>query len=153
MSTRLSLLGLALLLPLAACETEEVEPIEAEPVVVDPVAPADPMTDPMAPDVTVSGTLEAVQGAGGLLELPIDAAVSNIDGWIAQLEGNPDFEPVVADLRALQSELQEPEIDGSAVGQLLVDLGTATTGAAADNAELTQLGEALTAAGNTLMGM
>lgn len=153
MSTRLSLLGLALLLPLAACETEEVEPVEADPVVVDPVAPAPAMDDPMASDVTPSGTLEAVQGAGGLLQLPIDAAVSNIDGWIAQLEGNPDFEPVVADLRDLRTELQEPEIDGAAVGQLLVDLGTATTGAAAGNAELTQLGEALTAAGNELTGM
>lgn len=154
----LSLFALALVLPLAACESEPdvAEPADVDAVVVDPVDDpmADPMTDPATDaEVTPAGTVEAVQGAGGLLQLSMDAAINNINGWITRLEGNPDFAPVVEDLEALRAELQEPEIDGAAVGALLTDLGSATTEAAAGDGDLQALGEALSAAGNELTGI
>lgn len=144
---------LALVLPFAACESEP-EVAEPDAVVVDPVD--DPMMDePMtdAPDVTPQGTVDAVTQAGGLTELPMAAALQNIDGWIAQLEGNPDFAPVVSDLEMLRSQLQESPIDGSAVGETLLSLGEATTAAAGGDGALETLGSTLTDAGNQLTGM
>ena len=159
MSTRLSLLGLALLLPLAACETEEVEPVTTDPVVVDPVAPApepmtDPMTDPMAGEVTVDGTIAAA--GNDLTALAPAAAVDNINGWIARLEG-ADFQnaqEIRQGLMTLRDQLQEPTIDGAAVGETLTNLGTwtAEAGTAAGDASLGTLAGALTQAGQKLTG-
>lgn len=159
--TRLSLFALALALPLAACETEP-DTVETTTTTIEP---ADPMVDPMAEDpmmtdstmtmdsdVTAQGTVDAVTNAGGLTSLPMSAATQNIDGWIAQLEGNPEFAPVVTDLRTLKTQLAATPIDGSAVGATLQSLGSATTAAAAGDAALESLGETLTSAGNQLAG-
>lgn len=157
MSTRLSLLGLALLLPLAACETEEVEPVETDPVVVDPVAPTpDPMAaDPMAQEVTVDGTIEAA--GSDLTALAPAAAVDNISGWITQLEG-ADFQnatEIRQGLMTLRDQLQAEPLDGAAIGATLTDLGTwtAEAGTAAGDASLGTLAGALTQAGQKLTGM
>ena len=162
MTSRISLFAFALLLPLAACETEPVDAddvavVTTDPTVVDPVDPVvtdtPPMTDgAMASDVTAQGTVDAVTSAGGLTSLSIPAATENIDGWIAQLEGNPDFAPVVTDLRTLKTQLMASPIDGSAVGATLQSLGSATTGAAAGDTSLETLGSTLTSAGNQLAG-
>ncbi len=161
MTFRFPLLLLAFALPFTACETEP-EVVETDVVEVETV---DPMTDPMADDammdgtmtdapaVTAQGTVDAVTGAGGLTNLPAAAAVDNINGWIAQLEGNPDFAPVVSDLETLRGQLQASPIDGSAVGATLQRLGEATLGAAGGDSALEALGSTLTDAGNTLAGM
>ena len=159
MFTRTALFALLLALPLAACADEPADDTDAVVVDTDPVVdpmPADPvMTDTtMAPaaDVTPQGTVDAVQNAGGLTALPVNAAIQNIDGWIAQLEANPDFAGVVTDLRTLRGQLQASPIDGAAVGATLQSLGGATTAAAAGDATLSTLGQTLTDAGNQLAG-
>lgn len=153
MTFRFSLLALLLALPFAACESTPDEPVVDDPIVVDTVEPVDTMPDDtMAPEVTAEGTVEAVQAAGGLTALSAETAVANIDGWIAQLDGNPDFAPVVGDLQMLRGQLQESPIDGASVGATLQRLGEATTAAAGDNASLQALGSALTEGGNALTG-
>lgn len=163
MTSRLSLFALALVLPLAACETEP-DTVETDSTVIEttdpmldePMMEDDMMTDDPAtagtPEVTPQGTVDAVQQAGGLTSLSVAAATQNIDGWITRLEGNPDFEPVVADLRTLRGQLQASPIDGAAVGATLQSLGEATTAAAAGDGALTTLGQTLTDAGNQLAG-
>ena len=155
--TRFSLLALALVFTACASETDPVVTDDTDAVVVDPVAPADPMmddtmTDGMMSDVTAQGTVDAVQSAGGLTSLAPAAAVDNIDGWIAQLQGNPDFAPVVTDLELLKTQITASPIDGSAVGQTLQRLGSATTGAAGGDASLETLGSTLSSAGDQLAG-
>ena len=154
---RFSLLALALLLPLAACadDVDTVDTVDDPNVVVtDPVVD-DPMMDDdmMDADVTAQGTVDAVTDAGGLTSLAPTAAVSNIDGWIAQLQGNPDFAPVVTDLEMLKTQLTTDPLDGSAIGQTLQRLGEATTGAAGGDSGLETLGSTLSSAGNELVGM
>lgn len=156
MTSRLPLLALVLALPFAACESTPDEPVVDDTVVVDPVDPIDPMPDDTmaapATDVTAAGTVEAVQAAGGLTSLPGEAAISNIDGWISQLDGNPDFAPVVEDLRLLRGQLQESPLDGAAIGATLQRLGEATSAAAGGDTSLQTLGSALTEGGNALTG-
>lgn len=150
MTTRLSILALAFVLPLAACESEP-EPVVTDPVVVDPVTP-EPM--PMEPtsDVTAQATLDAAQQAGGLTQLAVPAAIDNINAWITKLEGMPEAAGVVEGLRTLETQLQTTPIDGNAVGMTLVELGNETTAAAAGDTALQQLGQALLDAGQMLTG-
>ena len=155
---RTALLALAVALPLAACADE---PADDAVVVDDTVVETDPMMDdPMmddtmdaTSDVTAQGTVDAVTEAGGLTNLAAGAAIDNIDGWIAQLQANPDFAPVVTDLETLKTQLQASPIDGMAVGETLQRLGEATTGAAGGDSALETLGTTLTEAGNQLTGM
>ncbi|MEM0963140.1 MAG: hypothetical protein AAGK21_11470 [Bacteroidota bacterium] len=175
MLNRLALFALALALPLAGCATDEAETTDTEAETSDVEMVDDAMTDDAAdgemadgemsddamaddatgeePAVTAQGTLDAVQSAGGLTSLAPAAAVQNIDGWIAQLEGNPDFAPTVDALNTLKGQLQAETLDGAAIGGTLQTLGQQTTDAAGDDAALGQLGAALTAAGDQLAGM
>lgn len=163
MTTRLSLLALALLLPLAACETEpdtDVADVTVEPA--DPMATDDMMDDDMADDpmmddpamdsdVTAQGTLDAVPAAG-LTAMAPATAVSNIDSWIAQLDGATftNASEIRDGLMTLRTQLQADPIDGNAVGETLTNLGNWTTEAAGGDAALSQLGSALTSAGQGL---
>lgn len=158
MFTRLLLVG-ALALPLAACgndtETVTTEPVVVDPVVVDPMV-ADPMApaDPMANDVTVDGTNAAI--GSDITALAPAAALANIDGWIAKLEGD-QFAETRASLEMLKLDLQATPLDGAKIGATLSALGTQTTAAAAgasssSQAGLQQLGASLTAAGAKLGG-
>lgn len=147
----LSLFALALVLPLAACATDETaEPVDVD-VVEAPVVEPDPMMEETT-DVTAQGTLDAVQEAGGLTSLAPSTAVANIDGWIAQLEGNADAAPVVDNLQMLKTQLTTEPLDGSAIGSTLMTLGEQTVAAAGGDAALEQLGSALTSAGEMLTG-
>ena len=159
--TRLSLFALALTLSLTACAQREADVVAPRPApgTTTGAMPADGamddpiMSDGMASSVTVEGTLDAAQSAGGLTAIAPSAAVSNIDGWIARLEGTPANAPIVANLRTLRSQLQAPTLDGMAIGRTLAELGEQTTAAAAGDASVRQLGQALSQAGQTLTGM
>ncbi|MDX1531619.1 MAG: hypothetical protein R3362_08845 [Rhodothermales bacterium] len=138
---------------LAACgEETDVEPDEDDLVVAEPEI--DEPMEPAAPAVDVQGTINALQG--GLTAVPMQAALDNINGWIARLDG-AEFdgaEEIADNLEELREELMESEIDGDDVGGLLVELGEQTTAAAvaAGSAELGQLGGLLTNAGQGLTG-
>lgn len=155
----LPLFALLLALPLAACATDEAEVADddVDVAVVDDATPADDMGDDMADDavvadeaVTAQGTLDAVTAAGGLTQLPAEAAVDNIDAWIAQLTGVEGAEAVVAGLETLKGQLTADELDGAAIGGTLSELGAGTTAAAGDDTALQQLGQALSDAGASL---
>ena len=159
----LSLLALALVLPLAACadaEPDGDEVITDDGVMIDDAADDmvvdDPMMDDgmMVNDVTAQGTLDAVP-AGGLTEMAPATAVANIDSWIAQLDG-ATFEnsaEIRQGLMTLKDQLQTNPLDGGAIGATLSDLGTWTEAAAGGDASLTQLGQALASAGQNLTSM
>ena len=144
--SRLSLFALASALALTACAPREQDVMEPDPMGPDPMAT-------QTGGVTAEATLDAAQDAGGLTSLAPAAAVSNIDAWIARLDGTPAAAPVVANLRTLRSQLQAPTLDGMAIGMTLSELGEQTTAAAGGDASLTQLGQALSQAGSALSGM
>ena len=157
---RTSLFALTLALSLTACAPRESDVVTPQPApgATTGVSPDDPMSDAMsadgmAPSVTAEGTLDAAESAGGLTNLAPSAALANIDGWIAQLEGTPAAAPVVANLRTLRSQLQASPIDGMAVGMTLSELGEQTTAAAGGDASLRQLGQALSQTGAMLTDM
>lgn len=103
---------------------------------------------------TVSETISALQG--DLTAIPADAAIANIEGWQAELEGSDDVivQGIAANLGELSDALQADTIDGAAVGGLLTSLGTDTVSAAegAGSTELTDLGNLLLQAGTSLSG-
>ena len=165
MSPRLLLLAFAL--PLAACGGDEAadttvvdttdpaatapmdDPMAADPMAVDPMA-----ADPMASDVTVDGTIAAA--GTDLTALAPAAAVANIDGWIAKLEGE-QFAGLRTDLGTLKTQLTATPLDGAAIGATLIKLGEATTASAAGASSSSQeglrtLGGALSATGTKLAG-
>ncbi len=160
MSTRLSLLALALLLPLAACETEpDVDATTID--TTDPIVTEDPMMDDTMDDgmmdadaVTAQGTLDAVP-ADGLTAMAPATALANIDSWIDQLDGATftNASEIRQGLMTLRDQLQEDPLNGSAIGETLTNLGNWTSEAAGGDAALGQLGSALTSAGNGLTGM
>ena len=166
MSPRLLLLAVAL--PLAACggdEATDTTTVVTPDATTEPMAPADPMTTPepaaptgtMASDVTVDGTIAAA--GTDLTALAPAAAVENIDGWIAKLEG-AEFAQAGAlrtGLTQLKTQLTATPLDGAAIGATLTDLGEQTTASAAGASSSSQeglrtLGGALTAAGQKLGG-
>ena len=101
---------------------------------------------------TVDETISTLQG--GLTAIPLDAAISNIEGWQAQLDGSSDaaVQDISSQLGELKTALQADTIDGTEVGGLLVRLGEGTAAAAGGDSGLTELGGVLTQAGNGLLG-
>ena len=96
-----------------------------------------------APEVTPAGTVEAVTEAGGILGLQPSTAVSNIEGWIAKLDGVEGAEDIQDMLKTLKGQLTEETIDGAAVAETLTGLSAATETAGAGNADLEAIAAAL----------
>lgn len=148
-SMLLATLAVVLTFGLAACATETEEPeVEAE------VEPEAEMAEPMDAQVTVEETLSALEG--GITDLPLNMAISNIEAWQQRLSeaGLTEIESGLADLK---DALQQQPIDGERVGELLSQLGDQTTQAAAQaeagaSEQLGQLGNVLTTAGEQLTG-
>ncbi|MEL7374175.1 MAG: hypothetical protein AAGJ36_06890, partial [Pseudomonadota bacterium] len=121
-------------------------------------APMDDSADmaddaPAADDgVTAQATLDAVTAAGGLTSLAPDAAVGNIDAWLARLADVEGAGPIIEGLETLKGQLTAAELDGAAIGATLSALGEGTTGVAGEDAALQQLGAALSDAGAMLSG-
>ena len=71
---------------------------------------------------TVDETISTLQS--GLTAIPLDAAISNIEGWQAQLDGSSDaaVQDISSQLGELKTALQADTIDGTEVGGLLVRL-------------------------------
>ncbi len=159
------LLAFALVLPLAACadpEPDGDEIVTDDGVMIDDAADDLDMDDDMMMDddammadpVTAQGTLDAVP-AEGLTAMSPATAIANIDNWIAQLDG-ADFEnadEIRDGLMTLKDQLQTTPLDGSAIGETLTNLGTWTVQSAGADAALTNLGQALESAGQSLTSM
>jgi hypothetical protein len=153
--TLLFTLSAALMLTLAACETDRrdtattTDPALTE---TDPMA-TDPMVaEPMGAEATVEGTTQALEGGVG--NMSPSAAVSNVDGWIARLEMQ-DFaqrDQIVGGLRDLRAALQETPINGNRVGQIMGQLGdwTSQAGTDANDNRVQRLGQLLTNSGQRL---
>ena len=102
--------------------------------------------------------LETINALGdGLTSLPLDQAISNIEGWQARLENSndPTLITVAESLETLKGELQAQSVDQTSVGLLLIELGGRTQEAASmgqgdEAAQLVSLGMLLTDAGDSL---
>lgn len=94
-------------------------------------------------EVTASGTVAAVEEAGGLLALEPTTAVANIEGWIAKLDGVEGGADIQDMLKTLKEQLTAETIDGSAVAETLTGLSAATEMAGTGDADLEALAGAL----------
>lgn len=90
----------------------------------------------------------------GVTNVPLEAALANIQGWQTTLEGSDDplLQGLGTSLGDLAAELQAETLNPSEIGILLTSLGEGTTLAAesADDAQLASLGQALSQAGSSL---
>lgn len=149
---------LALALPLAACGNDDAATTETTTTVPEAVpsttTPSPAPTAPVVSDVTVDGTIAAAGQDITMMSVP--AAVANIDGWIAKLEGER-FAEIRTTLERLKLDLAAQPIDNAALGATLTSLGEQTTASAATASSSSQeglrtLGGALSAAGARLSG-
>lgn len=99
---------------------------------------------------TVEETISALEG--GITNIPLDAALANIEGWQTTLEASDDtaVQALGAQLGALATALQAESIDGQEVGDLLTSLGGGTLDVAGGDAQLESLGNLLTDVGGSL---
>lgn len=101
---------------------------------------------------TLDETISTLQD--GITNIPLDAALANIEGWRPMLESSDDAaqQIVGSQLGDLASALQTDPIDGREVGSLLVSVGKSTVivGEDAGNDQLAALGDLLTQAGSAL---
>ena len=65
----------------------------------------------------------------GVRSMTVSAAVKNIEGWEATLEkvDEPAAKAIVKDLENLKKHLHAKELDGAAIGKLMVKLGKETS--------------------------
>lgn len=102
-------------------------------------------------------TIEAFKK--GITKMTASAAVKNIGGWEEKLESAevPGSKTILRDTGALKKALQMDEPDGERICELMSRLGTQTSSIAEkaerDGDKLTELGEALTSAGEQGDGM
>ena len=102
-------------------------------------------------------TIEAFKK--GITKMTASAAVKNIGGWEEKLESAEvsGSKTILRDLGALKKALQMDEPDGERICELMSRLGTQTSSIAEkaerDGDKLTELGEALTSAGEQGDGM
>ena len=101
---------------------------------------------------TVKDTISALES--GVTNLPLDAALANIEGWQTTLSGSDDtaVQALGAQLGELATALQAETIDAAEVSGLLTSLGEGMVAAAGGDAQLESLGNLLTQAGGSLMG-
>jgi len=101
---------------------------------------------------TLDETISTLQD--GVTNIPLDAALANIESWRQTLESSDDTaqQIVGSQLGDLASALRTEPIDEREVGSLLVSLGKSTVivGNGADNEQLVALGDLLTQAGSSL---
>lgn len=100
------------------------------------------------PTTRLKSTLEAVQG--GVKNLPVEKAITNIEGWESYLEKHDEegVKKVLTHLSKLKKLLQAKEIDSEAIGKLVATLGKDTVAVAgkdenANAKHIRELGEAL----------
>lgn len=88
-------------------------------------------------DGLLSQTLRAgKEKMGDITTLAPEAATTNIDSWIAELQGMEDTDDMVEQLQSLKNEISQPSIDGGKVADLLMDLAADTREMAGDNQAL-----------------
>jgi hypothetical protein len=116
-------------------------------------AAAEMVAEMASPNPLLLGTVEAVTSVGGdLLALPANAAVGNIDSWIAKLGSMDGTEAIVSELEALKTELTAESIDGAKVSTLLSSLATSTSSLEGSAPLLGTLATVLQAAADKLAG-
>lgn len=101
---------------------------------------------------TVEGTISALES--GVTNIPLDAALANIEGWQTTLAGSDGttLQALGAQLGELATALQAETIDPAEVSSLLSSLGQGTMAAAGGDAQLENLGTLLTQVGGSLTG-
>ena len=94
------------------------------------VAPAAEVTANRIQPEDFDPTISALRH--GVANLPIDRALSEIDGWEQKLEesGDPQLAPIAENLRQLRALLTANTLDGTAIGLLLGVLGEQVQGVA-----------------------
>ncbi|WP_116126233.1 hypothetical protein [Lewinella sp. IMCC34183] len=103
------------------------------------------------PTALLQSTQEAVQANGGdITALPADAAVSNIDNWMDQLDGMDGTDAVTGNLEALKATLTESPINGQLAGMQLISLAEDTR--KAGGSTVSALASALQSGGEKLTG-
>lgn len=100
------------------------------------------------PTTRLKSTLEAAQG--GLKNLAVEKAITNIEGWETYLEKHDEegVKKVLTHLTKLKKLLQAKEIDSEAISKLVATLGKDTVAVAgkgenANAKHIKELGEAL----------
>ncbi len=103
------------------------------------------------PTATLDATVNAVKANGGdITALPGDAAVSNIDTWMEQLDGVDGADKVTGNLEALRETLTESPINGQLAGMQLISLAEDTRQVGGSTAGISALVSALKAGGEKL---
>jgi len=117
--------------------------------------PAEVTTDRVEPE-DFDPTISALRG--GVENLTIERALSEIDGWEQKLEesGDPQLAPIAENLRQLRALLTADSLDGAAIGILLSVLGEQVNGVASGSlgesvgGKLRQLGGLLATEGRAV---
>ena len=140
-------------------DTEAADMTDTEMTDTDAAADTEtPATQPQGSDTVTDPSVEETVAAlnGSITNVEVAAGLELTQGWISQLStlDDPDLEPIIQDLQALQDALSADPVDSAEVKTLLTNLGEATT-AAAENAtfdqeRLTQLGQVLVRAADGL---
>jgi hypothetical protein len=124
---------------------------------VTPGVPAEATAGRIVPedlDSTISALLSGVE------DLPIERALSEIDGWERKLEesDDPQLAPIAENLRQLRALLTASSLDGAAIGVLLSVLGEQVQSVASGSlgesvaGRLQQLGGLLATEGRAISG-
>ena len=102
---------------------------------------------------TVEDTVAALQE--GIADIPVDAAVANIEGWQSTLEASDDpaLQELGAQLGELSAAIQVTPPNTQVIGGLLTSLGEGTVAAAGGDAQLETLGNLLSDAGGSVLDL
>lgn len=109
-------------------------------------------TLPQSGEISALHILDAAEQAGGITQIPLEAATRIIDHYMERLEGLPGAETMRDDLAILREEINSGFIDRGQVGAALNRLGVQTRLLANGDAGYMHLGTALKSAGDQLVG-